>query len=154
MPFRDISFLIFACTIFASGPVRSQDKFLFQVIVNSDEITQQNFKDHCRFAVITPQSDTLRSGADLENFEFSVSVGDTIKWVGISEASSEVQVKKIKFEQGTNIFSKDELDGETTISAFAERKTERDKPFKYKISFKLANQGALFAIDPKIIVNP
>ena len=92
---------------------------------------------------------------DPRDFTITVNVGDTILWNG--EGASDGQtllIKHIKFEKGTNIFNKRELDGETTVEGKVKHNT-KDKPdYKYKIKFKITESGKMYKIDPKVRVNP
>ena len=79
-------------------------------------------------------------------------MGDTIIWDGeSSDGTAAIDIRKIKYGRGTNVFNDKELDGETTVVGTIQRNTD-GQPYKYKISFKINNTGKTYSIDPKIIV--
>ena len=89
---------------------------------------------------------------DTREYTIYDEVGDTIIWDGeSSDGMAAIDIRKIKYGKGTNVFNDRELDGETTVEGTLERNTN-DKPYKYKISFKINNTGKTYTIDPKIIV--
>lgn len=91
-------------------------------------------------------------GTDTRDYTIYAEVGDTIIWGGeSSDGSAAIDIRKIKYRRGTNVFSKKELEGETTVVGEVLEKTN-GKPYKYKISFKIDNTGQMYSIDPKIIV--
>jgi len=91
-------------------------------------------------------------GTDTREFTIYAEVGDTIIWGGeSSDGSAAIDIRKIKYHRGTNVFSKKDLEGETTVVGTIENETN-GKPYKYKISFKIDNTGQMYSIDPKIIV--
>lgn len=91
-------------------------------------------------------------GTDTREYTIYAEVDDTIIWDGeSSDGSAAIDIKKIKYNKGTNVFSKRELEGETTVTGQIKEKTN-GKPYKYKISFKINNKGKIYTIDPKIIV--
>ena len=91
-------------------------------------------------------------GTDTREFTIYAEVGDTIIWDGeSSDGSAAIDIRKIKYHRGTNVFNKRDLDGETTVVGEVQEKTN-GQPYKYKISFKINNTGSTYTIDPKIIV--
>ncbi len=91
-------------------------------------------------------------GTDTREFTIYAEVGDTIIWDGeSSDGNAAIDIRKIKYGRGTNVFNDKELVGETTVEATVERNTN-GKPYKYKISFKIDNTGKTYSIDPKIVV--
>ncbi len=91
-------------------------------------------------------------GTDTREYTIYAEVGDTIIWGGeSSDGSAAIDIRKIKYHKGTNVFKKKELDGETTVVGEVQEKTN-GKPYKYKIYFKIDNTGKMYSIDPKIIV--
>lgn len=91
-------------------------------------------------------------GTDTRDYTIYADVGDTIIWSGeSSDGSAAIDIKKIKYHKGTNVFNKKDLEGETTVVGTIQHKTE-GKPYKYKISFKIDNTGKMYSIDPKITV--
>ena len=91
-------------------------------------------------------------GTDTREYTIYAEVGDTIIWDGeSSDGMAAIDIRKIKYGKGTNVFNDRELDGETTVTGTIEHNTN-DKPYKYKISFKINNTGKTYTIDPKIIV--
>lgn len=97
----------------------------------------------CHFVGQDPETDT-------REYTTYADVGDTITWRGQStDGSASIDIIKIKYEAGTNVFNKPELDGQTTVVGTVKNKTN-GKPYKYKISFKIDNKRKLYSIDPKI----
>jgi len=91
-------------------------------------------------------------GTDTREYTIYAEVGDTIIWDGeSSDGSAAIDIRKIKYHRGTNVFNKRDLDGETTVVGEVQEKTN-GQPYKYKISFKINNTGSTYTIDPKIIV--
>jgi len=91
-------------------------------------------------------------GTDTRDYTIYAEVGDTIIWDGeSSDGNAAIDITKIKYGKGTNVFNDKELDGETTVVGIIQRNTD-GKPYKYKISFKINNTGKTYSIDPKIIV--
>ena len=90
-------------------------------------------------------------GTDTRDYTIYAEVGDTIIWNGeSSDGAAAIDIRKIKYDRGTNVFNDRELDGETTVVGTVQRNTEGN-PYKYKISFKINNTGKTYSIDPKII---
>lgn len=90
-------------------------------------------------------------GTDTRDYTIYAEVGDTIIWNGeSSDGSAAIDIRKIKYDRGTNVFNNKELDGETTVVGTVQHNTEGN-PYKYKISFKINNTGKTYSIDPKII---
>ena len=99
----------------------------------------------CQFTAQEP-------GTDTRDYTIYAEEGDTIIWDGeSSDGTAAIDIRKIKYHKGTNVFDKKDLDGETTVVGIVENKTN-GKPYKYKISFKINNTGRTYTIDPKIIV--
>ena len=91
-------------------------------------------------------------GTDTREYTIYAEVGDTIIWDGeSSDGSAAIDIRKIKYHRGTNVFNSREIDGETTVVGQVQEKTN-GQPYKYKISFKINNTGRTYTIDPKIIV--
>ena len=90
-------------------------------------------------------------GTDTRDYTIYAEVGDTIIWNReSSDGAAAIDIRKIKYDRGTNVFNDRELDGETTVVGTVQRNTEGN-PYKYKISFKINNTGKTYSIDPKII---
>ncbi len=91
-------------------------------------------------------------GTDTREFTIEANVGDTIVWQGFTLSDDTLEIRKIKYEKGTNVFDKDEIDGNTTVIA-AIKESTKDKPnYTYKISFKVNGKGKMYSIDPLISV--
>lgn len=144
-----------AISLFTIIAAHGQVRHVLTLNVNTDNITHQNTNQECFFMVQSPGMEPIRSGDDIENFTIEVSVGDTLIWNGVSSISSEiaVDIKKIKHDKGTNVFDKDELDGNQSVVGTAKRET-LGKNYKYTISFNVSNNPGLFRIDPIIVVKP
>jgi hypothetical protein len=89
-------------------------------------------------------------GTDTREYTIYAEIGDTIIWRGEStDGSAAIDIRKIKYDRGTNVFNKPELDGETTVEGTVKRNTNGE-PYKYTITFKINNTGGNYKIDPKI----
>jgi len=94
-------------------------------------------------------------GTDTREFTIYVKVGDIIEWDGMStDGEGAIDIKKIKYESGTNVFNKPEIDGVTTVVGTVRQDTEGKPEYKYKISFKVNDTGRMYSIDPKVAVRP
>lgn len=121
--------------------------------VDTGQIDKKDASASCNFG--------QEEGISNEEYTIVVNVGDVITWVGISSSSPEtdvVDITKIKYVKGKNIFGKD-LDTKDTgkqkkISAKVLASTAVEGIYKYDISFTVTNNGAkrngTFHIDPKI----
>ncbi|WKK65661.1 hypothetical protein [Lutimonas zeaxanthinifaciens] len=100
----------------------------------------------CRFVGQDPDTDT-------RDHTVYANVGDTIFWSGEStDGSGAIDIQKIKYERGTNVFDRDELDGTTTVTGIIKRNTSNKPDYKYTISFKIDGTGKMYSIDPKLKV--
>ena len=91
-------------------------------------------------------------GTDTRDYTIYAEVGDTIIWSGeSSDGTAAIDIKKIKYHKGTNVFNTKDLNGETTVVGEIQENTN-GKTYKYKISFKIDNADKMYSIDPKIIV--
>jgi len=122
--------------------------------VNTGQIDDKNLATTCNFG----QDQNISN----ENFTIEVNVGDSISWRGVSSSSPAtdiVEITKIKYAKGKNIFDKDDLlpGKNKTISGKALSKTTAEDTYKYDIYFTVTNNGTrrngTFKIDPKIIVH-
>lgn len=122
--------------------------------VNTGQIDNKNLATTCNFG----QDQNISN----ENFTIEVNVGDSITWRGVSSTSPAtdiVEITKIKYAKGKNIFGKDDLlpGKNKKISGKALSKTTAEDIYKYDISFTVTNNGTkrngTFKIDPKIIVH-
>jgi len=88
---------------------------------------------------------------DTRQFTVTGNVGDTFIWKGEAYAGSdELNITKIKYEKGTEIFDKESHEGTKTVKAVAKFKTKNKDPYTYKISFKINGKGKTYHIDPKV----
>ncbi|MCA0933324.1 hypothetical protein LCM02_12750 [Lutimonas saemankumensis] len=109
---------------------------------------QSGTEEHqaCRFVGQDPDVDT-------REYTVYANVGDTIFWNGeSSDGSGAVDIQKIKYSGGTNVFDKDELDGTTTVTGIIKKNTRNKPDYKYTISFKIDGKGKMYSIDPKLKV--
>ena len=82
-------------------------------------------------------------------------MGDIIKWDGKAQSGNDtIDIKKIKWDKGTNIFDKDSIGGIETVKGTVKHDTKDKKDFKYTIQFKINDSGRMYKIDPKVKVNP
>ena len=86
-----------------------------------------------------------------ETYETFAAVGEVITWVGQSTKEDDtLDIFMIKYQGGVNVFNKDELEGETTVTGTISKATPEDEPYKYEIRFKINSTGKLYKIDPII----
>ncbi len=141
--FKSLLFaLVFA--LFFTGLSFSQNQIDVTLSCNVDSLKAGTpaYKA-CHFVDQDPETDT-------REYTTNADVGDTITWRGQStDGSAEIKIRKIKYESGTNVFNKPELEGQTTVVGTVKNKTN-GKPYKYKISFKIDNKRKTYSIDPKI----
>ena len=121
--------------------------------VDTGLIDKDNTSASCNFG----QEESITN----EEFTIVVNVGDTVTWRGVSSNSPEtdvVNITKIKYVKGKNIFGKD-LDTKDKgkhqkVSAKVLSSTAVEGAYKYDISFTVINNGVkrngTFHIDPKI----
>ena len=140
--FKLFAILLLSFSINSYGQAQTHTVILH---VNTAEITNQNISTTCNFG--------QEEGISNEEFTIEVNVGDIIIWQGVSSTSDTdvVDITKIKYERGTNVFNIDEIDGISTVVGTVLRPTG-NQDNKYKISFKINGTGATYAIDPKVIV--
>lgn len=125
--------------------------------VDTRSITNQNTSETCNFG----------QDPEIPNEEFTIqaNIGDTITWRGVSSVNENdvVNIKSINHEGGKNVFNQNVLigDGENPEKVVgkvvAATGTPKRDHYKYKISFKVTNDGqnrnGTFHIDPKIEVH-
>lgn len=139
-------YLTLLCAFLFSGIMYAQDQI--DVILRCNVAALNDGaapSTACRFVNQDPNTPT-------EEFTTYAEIGDTIIWSGEStDGSAAIDIRKIKYDRGTNVFNKTDLDGETTVVGSIKRKTNGND-YKYKISFKVNNTGTMHSIDPKIRV--
>lgn len=120
--------------------------------VDTGSIDKQDVNASCNFG----QPEDISN----EDFTIVVNVGDTVTWQGVSTSSPStdvVDISAINHEGGKNVFGQNVLQGngqspEKVIGTVINRTEGND--YKYKISFKVSNNGAkrngTFHIDPKM----
>ena len=121
--------------------------------VDTGRIQSQNTSGYCNFG--------QASGITNENYTIVANVGDTIVWQGKSSTSPNtdvVSISSINYEGGKNVFGQNILQGsDGKVTGVVQYNTVGAQPYKYKISFKVTNNGAnrngTFHIDPKIEVH-
>jgi len=87
------------------------------------------------------------------DFTIEANIGDEILWSGETDADGNtIQIKKIKFERGTEVFNSIEKEGASTIVRTVKFSTKNKPDYKYTISFKINDTGRLYKIDPKVRV--
>jgi len=140
------SFLLSLIFIFACSTLYSQDEHRETLKCNVAALEAGNpAYQVCQFTDQEP-------GTDTRDYTIYAEVGDTIIWDGeSSDGSAAIDIRKIKYHRGTNVFNSREIEGETTVVGQVQEKTN-GQPYKYKISFKINNTGRTYTIDPKIIV--
>lgn len=122
--------------------------------VNTSAIDDGNTSTTCNFG----QED----GISNEDYTIEAAPGDIIIWNGVSSSSPNtdiVNIMKIKYESGTDVFNKKELEGngqsgETVIGTVQSGK--KDDVLKYKIEFTVYNNNSKrgkYKIDPVIKIN-
>lgn len=121
--------------------------------VNTSEIDKDNLSSACDFG--------QEEGISNEDFTIVVNVGDVITWEGVSSNAPEtdvVDITKIKYVRGKNIFGKDLATSgrgkNQKVSGKVLSSTAVGGDYKYDISFTVTNNGVkrngTFHIDPKI----
>jgi len=87
------------------------------------------------------------------DFTIVANIGDEILWSGDTDANDNtIQIRKIKFEKGTEVFNSSEKEGTSTIVRTVKYSTKNKPDYKYTISFKINNTGKMYKIDPKVRV--
>ncbi|MGI9531531.1 hypothetical protein [Lutimonas sp.] len=139
-------YLSILCAFLFTGIIYAQDQI--GVTLRCDVAALNEGEDPataCRFVDQDPSMTT-------KEYTTYAEVGDTIIWKGEStDGSAAIDIKKIKYERGTNVFNKTDLDGTTTVVGSIVKKTN-GKDYTYTISFKINNTGKMHSIDPKIRV--
>ena len=97
-----------------------------------------------------------------ENFTITIAPNQEVEWEGVSTSDEEndvVNITKVKFKKGKNIFNKGTLDGEGQTRKKVKARAERGRSgdlYEYTIFFTVFNNGeqrnGRFKIDPKIKV--
>jgi len=132
------------------------ENIIITLRVDTGQIDKKNASASCNFG--------QAEGISNEEFTIEVNVGDVITWEGISSSSPDtdvVDITKIKYVKGKNIFGKDldTADGgkHKKVSAQVLASTAVEGDYKYDISFTVTNNGAkrngTFHIDPVIRVH-
>jgi hypothetical protein len=132
--------------------------------VDTDQITRQNKLDVCYFTSESPNMDITTSEGNIEDFNITVSAGDTIIWRGVSSSNpgtDVVNVKSINYHGGDNVFGTNVLNGNNQspeeVLGVVQLGTNGQME-KYTIKFTVYNNGSkrngTFNIDPKITVKP
>ena len=128
---------------------------LFFIILTSLAYGQQTVTLICNPAAIEASGATGAcyflggEGVNPEEFTTYASVGETLTWVGQSTSEDDsVDVFMIKYQGGVNVFSREELSGDSSVQGRVERATPDDEPYKYEIRFKINSTGKLYRIDP------
>lgn len=124
--------------------------------VDTDSINEKNLDSTCNFG--------QPAGVSNKDFITVVDFGDEITWIGKSSSSDQdkVKIKKIKYESGDKILTKNvkrntwftpKVNGRVNSKdKFDETKEELEE--KYSIEFKVVRNGKkeTFVIDPKLQV--
>ncbi|MEQ8302698.1 MAG: AidA/PixA family protein [Cyclobacteriaceae bacterium] len=121
--------------------------------VDTSQIDNRNVDSACNFG--------QDPGISNREFTVDVNLGDTITWEGVSAnapSTDTVSIESINHEGGKNVFGQNVLRGSGGIvSGTAQYRTDGGEKYKYKISFKVTNNGSnrngMFHIDPKIAVH-
>jgi hypothetical protein len=100
----------------------------------------------CRFLDQEP-------GTDTRDYTIYAEIGDTIIWSGQStDGSAAIDINKIKYERGTEVFKNPFKDGTSTVVRTIKHSTKGKEDYKYEITLKINNKGKPFYIDPKVRV--
>ncbi len=139
-------YLSLLCVFLFSGIIYAQDQIDVVLRCNVAALNDGAAPSTaCRFVGQDPDTPT-------EEFTTYAEIGDTIIWSGEStDGSTAIDIRKIKYERGTNVFDSTDLDGATTVVGSIKNQTN-GKDYKYRISFKINNTGKTHSIDPKIRV--
>jgi hypothetical protein len=153
-PFSRVSSLILVTSALILGLFinsSEQETVVITLHVDTGAIDNKNLATTCTFG----QADDISN----EDYTVVVNVGDNIVWEGVSSTSESdvVDITKIKYVRGKNIFAKD-LDPDGTgprqkVRAKVLSRTDGGE-YKYDISFTVTSNGkkrnGTFHIDPKI----
>lgn len=122
--------------------------------VNTADIENPNVNDFCDFG--------QDPGISNEAYTIVAQVGDTVTWKGISTSNpnDRVEIRAINHQGnqgGRNIFGRNRLGGvDGEVQGIIRNTTEGELDYKYKIQFRVYNNGArrrgTFNIDPRIKV--
>jgi hypothetical protein len=121
------------------------------LLVDTATLSNQNPSASCQF--MAGEGTVVLVDSPPEAFTFEAEVGDTIRWsaVAMGGTGESIQIRKIKYDRGINIFPAREMDGENVVEATITKGNHGDD-YKYVVSFKIGNTGAMYRIDPKIQV--
>ncbi len=143
--------VIVAMVLCSFIPSSAQETVVITLHVDTGQIDGKNLAATCTFG----QED----GISNEEYTVVVNVGDIIVWEGVSSSSEEdvVNITKIKYVKGKNIFGKDlgpsNSDPHQKVTAKVLSGTDGGA-YKYDISFTVFHNGVkrngTFHIDPKI----
>lgn len=144
--------LLVSFLFFFSSSVIAQETINVTLNVDTNEIKTIDAHNYCSFK---GQPEML----DTRDYTINANVGDVIVWNAVSSSSKTDQVKivSINYETGTNVFSDNKINGQNgVVTGTINNSTVGKSDYKYKISFKIMNNGNLqpgtFHIDPIIKV--
>ncbi len=103
-----------------------------------------------------PASVVIFDDGDPKMFTIKVKVGTDIVWEGVTAEGGDVDIEKIIYKSGTNIFDKDSIPGKIDkgkekVKLKVKKKTTPGNDYVYKIKYKVSNRT--YTLDPKIQVN-
>lgn len=141
-------FLILLFTVLLFNKSYGQEEHTVTLICDVAALENSPAHEACSFSDQEP-------GTDSRDYTIYVTVGDSIFWNGeSSDGDAAIDIKKIKYDGGTNVFDTDEIDGSTTVIGLVKKSTKGQDDYKYKISFKVDDTGKMYTIDPKVSVTP
>lgn len=119
--------------------------------VDTEQFDPRNPSASCQF--LAEEGTEVLVSDPPEEFTIAAEVGDIIRWYGVSSSQPEtmIEIRKIKYEKGVNLFPFKEKDGDRALEATITKGQPGDD-YKYVISFKIDATGAMYHIDPKIQV--
>lgn len=150
LPFILICFaLALINTVSALGQATTTHEITLRV--DTANFNRQNPEASCEF--VAGENTEVLVASPASEFTIVAEVGDTIHWRGVSSSGEgvTVDIKKIKYALGVNLFPVDEMDGIDMVQGTITKGNQGDD-YKYVISFKIGDSGAVYRIDPKIQV--
>jgi len=150
--------LLFLLSFCFNGISQSTNEYTVTLTVDLDELGDDpDAPGGCTFTVDPATALLVNDPANPKSFAIAVNDGATITWEGATTSGEEVQIKKISYLSGTEIFNRKTIygkikEGKEKVTGKALRKTPEGQDFEYLIRFKAPGNPKKFTIDPKIKV--
>ncbi len=152
------TFFILLCLLVFTTCKKEKDPVIVTLTVNTSQLGEQLVDPPGCTLSATPSSVVIFDDGNPKNFTILVKDGTEIEWEGVTSDGGDVDIKKIIYKGGTNIFDKDSIPGiddkgKEKVKVKVKRKTALNNDYVYKIKFKVKNKERIQMIDPKIQVN-